>query len=831
METLLTDLRYVLRSIWRRPAFSALVVLTLGLGLGVNTAMFSVVNQALLRQPPYEDPEQLVILRGTVTDAQGESRPMPWSYPYLQDLEEYGQGRFDGMTGFAGWYFNLTGTDVPERLPVEIVSPDYFQVLGLEAAVGRVFYAPDGQAMEDPAVAVLGDGLWRRRFGADPGIVGRTIQLDGSPVTVVGVLPPGVHGITGAADAWVPVPLTVTLINPGRLEQRYANWLQVVARLAPGFDPERAAPEVASLLDRIHEANPRPADFDRLSAEPVLLRDDRVDPALRKAVWVLFAAVALVALIACVNVVGLLVVGVVRRQRETAIRVAMGIDRRRLVRHLLLESGVLGLLGGVVGLAVALIGVRVVALFRPVSAAPTPFDIARPEALQLDSIAMGVKVLGFNFLIALAVGLLVGVWPALRASRVDVNRWIKDETAGMAATFRSLRRFNPLSLLVVAEIALSLVLLVGGTLMVRNYQQLRNLDLGFQSSDLVTFKVSHPFKQLFSPERLAFHQSLLTELERLPGVEGVTATSQLPVSGPGETTSVRVRGLGTADATPPEAGVHFVGPGHFETMGIPLLDGRGFTDRDRRDAPRVAVISESAAREIFGGRRALGEGVRLGIGWGDDEFAEVVGVVGDVRYASAQELPVADIYVPFLQNPRPFLFVAARTSSSPETVIPAIRQRILELDPTLPMFDVEPMDSLIGEALSDLRFTMALLSIFAAIAFLLAAVGLYGVMAYSISGRTTEIGIRMALGARWKTVLGMLMREGLLLTGAGLVIGLVLALASTRVLSSFLHGLSATDLLTYWGVSAFLLLVSMLAIFLPARRATRVEPRTALQRK
>jgi putative ABC transport system permease protein len=829
MTALWKDLRYAARSLSKRPLFTAVAVLTLALGIGANTAIFSVINDVMLRQPPYEDPERLVMLRLSETGSDiPEPEPMPWAYPVYEDLRK-SQTSFQDVAAFAGWYFNLTGSEVPERIPVEIVSAQYFPLLGLRAEHGRVFLPEEDRTKGAHPVALISYELWRRRFGADPDLQGKQVFLESQPLTVVGVLPRGFKGLTGQAEVWVPMMMAPELMMPRRLEMRFAQWHEVVGRLKPGVTAEQADRELATFFAQQRQEY-APEATTVTVARAVSLREDKVDPALGKALLLLFAAVGLVLLIACVNVVNLLLVRAAARQKESAIRVALGSDRKGLVRLFMAESLLLGALGGVAGAFLAFLGVRMAAVFSPVSVNTLPFGAASSETIPLGSVHLGFRVLAVNFLIALLAGAVLGLLPALQAARSDINAWVKQGVGGLASNLQSLRRASPLSFLVVMEIALSLLLLVGAGLMIRSFAQLYSTRLGFEPAQLLTLRVSHPFKSDFGPDRTLFYEQLVKSAQALPGVEAVTLTNRLPLSISGEKSTVTVQGRPLpAGAEAPQAGVHMVGTGHFDTLRIRLLQGRKFSELDRQGAPRVAILNATAARRFFPGENPLGRRIHLGIGWEDEEYAEVVGMVDDVRYGKIEEAPEPDVYVPFAQAPHPFVFLLLRSRTAPETLIPEIRQTVLRLDRDIPVYDIKTMEQRIADTTSKIRFGTFLLTAFAALACLLAAVGLYGVIAYSVSGRTREIGIRMALGASSSGVAGMVVRDGLLLAAVGLAIGLGLAAASSRVLANFLYQLSAMDPATFAGAALLLLVVSLAASYIPARRALKVDPKVALQ--
>lgn len=817
-----SDIRLALRSLRRQPGFTLVAVLTLALGIGANTAIFSVINHALFRKPPYQDPERIAMLRLFQPDEaqEGSAGSLDWSYPYFEDLRARRLPSLEQVAALWPWHCNLTGIEIPERLSVEMVSAPYFPILGAQAARGRAFL-PEEDAAPGQPVVVISDSLWHRHFGADPNLVGKTIRLEDKPLTVVGVMPPGFRGLTGKADAWVPMSMAPALTFAKRLERRFAHFHQVVARIRPGATPEQASSELSGFLSQLHQEQPPPEGYEKLTVRAVPLQQDRVDPSFSRALYILFAAVGLVFLIACVNVVNLLLVRAASRQRETAVRVAMGASRGRLMQVFFAESLVLGVLGGLLGLFVAQLGIRLVGAYLPVEVLDT---------IRFDTFHLGWNVLGLNLLLALLTGVLLGLLPAIQSSRGNINAWLKQGATGFGGSLRSLGRLSPMSLLVISEIALSLVLLIAAGLMLRSFAQLWSTRLGFVPDNVVTVSISHTFQEPFGPERMTFYEQLLTRVEALPGVESASVTNLLPVSlEGGEMASLDVDGKAYAEAFDSTVGVHMVGPRYFQTLKIPIVQGRELTPRDRQGSARVAVLNQAAARHFFPGENPLGKRIRPSIGWEDGEYAEVVGLAGDVKYGKVEEASKPEIYVPFLQNPYPGVHLLARTSLSAEAFLPTLRKTVLEMDPNIPLYEARTLKSHIGDALSRVRFSALLLTVFAALACLLAAIGLYGVMAYSISKRIPEIGIRIAIGARPGTVFKMILRDALFLAAVGVAIGLGLAFAVTRLLASSLYQLSSTDPATFAGVTLLLLVVSALAAYFPARHALKVDPKVALR--
>lgn len=641
MESLLNDLKFSLRAIRRRPGFTLAVLVTLGLGIGASTAIFSVVREVLLQPPPYAQPDELVNLHAIVGTSEGDPSDLRWSYPYFEDFRaRNAESVLEGMAAYAGWHFNLTGREVPERLPVEMVSGNYFDLLKVRPVLGRTFRPEEDESPGSGPVVVIGQGLWSRLYGRAEGVLGQTLTLDGVPLTIIGVAPRRFQGLTQQAEAWVPINMAPVLTFPRRLTLRWAQWHDVVARMRPGVEPEEAGRTLDQVLAQIHAENPPDDWLADLRIEPVRLEEDRVDPGLRRALWMLLTAVVLVLMITAVNVISLLLVRSMNRQKETAVRLALGVGRGRLVRLFVTESVLLGLISGLLGLLVAWIGIRLMQVFNPVTAEVSSVQITQATGIQFDAIDLGFGVLLFNFAFALVVGLLVGVYPALRAARVDVTRWIKQGTtggSGVDGALQTLRRANPLRVLAVVQIAVSLILLIGAGLLIKSLVGLYSVPLGFEPEKVLTVRLSHPFSVELDDTQVQVSRTMLDRLRSLPEVEAVSFTNRLPLSVTGEQTTLRVAGEVYDEGSEPSAQVHTVGPEYFSVLGIPLLRGRAFENQDARGGERVAIVNQEAVDEIFGGDDPVGRQIRLGIGWEDGEHATVVGVVGNARYTTIED--------------------------------------------------------------------------------------------------------------------------------------------------------------------------------------------------
>lgn len=832
MQNLLKDFSFAWRTMCRRPGFSAAVILTLGLGIGGGTAVSSLVWKVLFQLPGYTNPDRLVILHNRVRSSGGGYRELRWSYPYYEDFKTRRlDSIFDGMAAYAGWHLNLTGHGTALRLPVEMVSADYFSVLGVQAERGRVFQSDEDEMPGGHPLVVISNGMWQRLFGKDPGVLGQKLTLDNLPFTIVGVMPRGFRGLTGQAEAWVPMTMAPKLTFARRLSRRWASWHEVVARLRPGVEPGQARRVLAGILQQIHQAKPPPNFLSGLQVDPVRLQEDRVDPSLRRALWILLAAVGSVLAIAAANVAGLFLVRSTRRRREIAVRLALGSSRARLLRLFVSESLLLGLVSGVVGLVVAWAGLQLVRAFNPVSPEVSSFLITHPAGIRFDAIHLGFGVLLFNFTFALAVGCAVGLYPALRSARIDITRWIKQASAGVdpSGALASLRVTSPLQILATLQIAVSLVLLTGAGLTIRSLVHLYTVPLGFKPDHLLTLRLSHPFSLHFETAQIQDSRRMLQRLRSLPGVQAASFTNRLPLSVVGEQSTVRVKGESYDEGKVPSAQIHTVGPEYFEALQIPLLRGRTFEGRDGRGTPRVAVVNQEAVRSIFHSANPIGQQIRLGIGWKEGEYATVIGTVGNASYTTIEDREHAAVYIPYTQNPYWSEILVLRTKTRPESLIQVVRQTIQKMDAGVPVYDVAPMTTRIRRSVSKIRFSSLLLSVFAGVAFFLTFVGIYGLVAFSVANRTREIGVRVALGAESKSIVRMLLAEGATLAIAGTGIGLGMAFLITPYLSRFLIGLSPYDPATLALTTLGILAATLMGTWLPARRALRVSPVEALR--
>jgi putative ABC transport system permease protein len=822
-DEMFQDLRFGWRMLWRSPVLSLVAVLSLALGIGANTAIFSVINALLLRPLPYRAPEQLVkVLQAQPDPALGRS-PSNWSYPRFEMLRDQSQS-FAAVAGFAQQPYNLTGTDAPERLQVEMVSASYFPLLGVEAVTGRTFTADEDRTPGTNLAALLSFGLWQRRFGGDAQVIGKTIELEKHVFTVVGVLPPGFRGQNGTADAWVTMMAAPLLRYKGVLTNSRNYWFQVVGRLKDGVTLAQAQAEMPRVSEQLEQKYPSPKVFQGQAKIPALapLQAAKVDPAIRKSFLILLAAVGLVLLIACANTANLLLARAVARQREFALRAALGAGRLRLMRQLLTESLLLALLGGLLGLLVANWGLELLNEFRPSDNAPFWSSYAR--TFDFFTIKLDWRVLGFNFALASLTGVFFGVFPAVQSSFANVNETLKESAGGSSVGFRSLRRLSARSVLVVGEIALSLVLLVGAGLMIKSLAHLQAVNLGYVPENLMTMAVP---SRTAKPE---FYEQLLARVQALPGIEAAGLGSTAPLLGYASISGIGIEGR-TADSSV-GVGIHSVSPDYFKTLRVNLLKGRVFTEQDRAGAPRVALINQAAAERFFPGEDPLGKRIGPGIGPSYDtpeKLVEIVGVVANVRYGQLEEAIGPDVYMSSLQPTDAAQTLIVRTRVEPAAVAAAVRREVLALDRNVPLTAIQTMKERVAEVTSRTRFIAVLLAAFAGLALLLAGIGIYGVMAYSVSARTRELGIRIALGAQAGDVLRLVLREGAGLVVVGLVLGLFAAWASLRVLQSQLYDMSTSDPLIFGVVVLLLAGVALLACYLPARKAMRTDPLAALR--
>jgi putative ABC transport system permease protein len=802
---LLHDLRYAVRMQRKNPAFTIIAVIALALGIGANTAIFSVVNTVLLRPLPYKDPERLAMVWEDDT-RHGYPRDTPAAANYV-DWRDQNQS-FEGMAAIADESFNLTGSGDPERLEGRRVSANLFPLLGVEPEIGRVFTATEDQPGSQ-RVVLLSYGLWQRRFGGDPGIVGKPLTLNGETYIVTGVMPARFQFPSNDDEVWVPIGLSAQ-----EAANRNRHYLYVIARLKPGVTLAQAQIDMSTIATRLQQQYPE-ANAD-LGAVVTSLHEHLVGD-IKPALLILLGAVGLVLLIACANVANLLLARAAVRQKEIAVRVALGARRLRLIRQFLTESLLLSLLGGVVGLAIAFGGMIFLKAF-------IPENISQARDISLD-----FRVLGFTLLVSVVTGLIFGLAPSIQATRFNQIETLK-EGGRDAATGGSGKRLR--SLLVTAEVAISLVLLIGAGLLINSFLRLRNIDPGFRADNLLTMKIVLPEPKYEEPERRAtFYTDLIQRVQSLPGVRSAAVTTNLPLYRQGNSISISIEGR---PEPPPGQELivvtRIISPGYFDTMSIPLLNGRPFTEQDTPTSPNVVVISETMARRFWPGEDAIGKRLAAGRFRTPEDWIQVVGIVKDVRQFELTAEPRPQMYLSYRQAaffaPRDLV---VKTDVDPASMATTVRKTVWEVDKDQPVSNIRTMEEILAGSIARQRFSMLLLAIFAGVALVLAGVGIYGVMSYSVAQRTREIGIRMALGAQTGAVLKLAVAYGMKLVIAGIVIGLIAAFALTRVMSTLLFGVTATDPATFTLISLLLVAVAALASYIPARRATKVNPIIALR--
>jgi putative ABC transport system permease protein len=801
------DLRYALRMLAKNPAFTVIAVVALALGIGANTAIFSVVNAVLLRPLPFKHPEQLVMVWENAAHL-GFPKDTPSPANFL-DWQKQAQS-FTGMAAMTERSFNFTGVGEPERLEGRRVSANLFDLLGVPAGLGRTFVADDDRP--GTHVVLLSHSLWQRRFGSDPAVIGRALTLNGESYTVVGVMPPFVQlpGYSVRNDqVWVPIAFPQE-----EASQRGNHFLEVIARLKPGITLEQARAEMETIAARL--AQQYPVYNMRRGAMVVPLHEQVVGD-IKPALLVLLGAVGFVLLIACANVANLLLARAAVRQKEIALRLAVGASRSRLTRQFLTESVLLAMFGAGLGLLLAFAGIRILGAFIPPS-------IAQIQAINIDG-----TVLTFTVLVAALTGIAFGLAPAIQGSHLDLNDTLKEGGRDSAGGVRGHRARG---LLVIGEVAISFVLLIGAGLLINSFLHLRKLDPGFRPDHLLTMKVDlSEVKYPDREQRASFFNEVIRRVRALPGVRSAAVANNLPLTYDGDSMFVSVEGL--PDPPPdqqPDVIYRVIGPGYFETMGIPIVHGRDFTDQDKGDSKDFVIISEKTARHFWPGEDPIGKRLKPGSSSSNAPWREVIGVVKDVRQNDLIAPPKMQMYLNYRQlKSIPANALVIRTNIEPMSLAGSVRNTIWSVDKDQTVADIETMDHIVAEAVARQRFSMFLLGFFAIVALLLASVGIYGVMSYSVAQRTREIGIRMALGARRADVLQMTVREGLNLVGAGMLLGVAAAFILTRVMATLLYGISATDPVTFVGISVVLLVVAILASYVPALRATKVDPMIALR--
>jgi putative ABC transport system permease protein len=815
LETLLQDLRFALRVLRKNPGFTLVAVLTLALGIGANTAIFSVVNSVLIRPLPYHDPASLVMVWETNSQHPNPNPHNTVSPPNFLDWQNRNTV-FSGMAFVFDERDNLTGNGYPEEVVVQDVSTNFFSLLGVNLLLGTGFAPENGQPGHDNVV-ILGYSLWKDRFAGDPSIVGKSILLNGHPQIVVGLAPQNFNwfirdgSLTGAKpQMWSP------FVFPQRFSQHkdVGRFMTVVARLRPGVVYSQAQTQMNAIASQLEKEDP---DFDGHWGVNVVSLRDQISGNLRPALLILFGAVAFVLLIACANVSSLLLARAASREREMAIRTSIGASRWRIAGQLLMESLLLALIGGGVGVALAVWGTNALLAASP------------GNLLDLRSVSIDLRVLAFAAGATLLAGLLFGFLPSYISAHSCISETLKEGGRGSSSANRRAFAGNAF---VVAQLGLALVLLTGAGLLIRSFIHLIGVDPGFDTGHLLTFKVTLPrYKYGADQSAMAFFQQLLARISTVPGVRSASMENFPPLTGLGAATDVRLLDQpALAPSDLPVANVRVIGPDYFSTMSIPLRAGRLFNAQEFSQEKHVTIINQSFAEKYLHGMNPLGQKAVIDMkDEAENQPSEIIGVVGDVHQMGLDTEPEPTVYWPLPELVYSGMTILVRTSNDPLALLSTIRNQVQQLDPELPMAAVATMDHLLTDSLSRSRFTMLLLGIFAVVALVLAAVGIYGLIAYSVTQRTQELGIRIALGAQRHDILHLVLAQGMRLTLLGVAVGTLAALALSRLLGTLLFGVSATDPLTFAGVAGLLASVALTACFIPTRRAMRVDPIVALR--
>lgn len=793
------DLQFALRMLLKKPLFTLIAVLTLALGIGANTAIFSVVNAVLLRGLPYHKADQLILVYGQTPNGDNDAFSM-------QELEEYraGMQSVEDLIGLQSQSVNVTGIDRPDRVRGAFVSANYFQFFKLNPIVGRTFAAGEDQPGA-PKQVVVSEKTWRERLNSDPNLEGKRLILNGEPYSVIGVVSGDFKQPFDAdVEAWMPMAYF-----PGNTGQRDARFVFAMGHLKPGSSLQQANAEATNIAGRLAQAYPNENTGRGAKVEyfrELLVRD------LRPMLWLLFAAVAVILLIACANLANLLLARSLARQKEVAVRAAMGATQWRLIRQLLTETTLMSIIGGTAGVLLAYWGLR--ALLK----LPQNFVNAKDATLDM-------RVLLFAFAVSVVTGWLFGLVPAIQLARPQLQSFLKEGArgGGEGARWNRVR-----SGFVVFQVALSLLLLVSAGLLIRSFDKLLHVNLGFNSQQLLSLEYRLPRNKYGKPEaQWNFHRAVAEKVKEVPGVESVSLIRGLPFSGNGGTTTIILpdREL-PAKGTEPVVMFNTAMPNYFETMRIPLLRGRTFGSQDQLNTPMALIINQMMANRFWPNQDPLGKQIKF---VEDNRVGTVVGVVGDAKHFLVEEEQRPQLYVPFSQDPGIFATLVMRTSVEPMSLAEQVRQAVWKVDPDQPMWKIRTVESLIDRSVADRKFLMALMGIFAGLALVLTILGLYGVITYLVNQRTQEIGIRMALGAQVGHILTMVLKQGMLLVLIGVALGLGASWLLTRWLASLLFQVSATDPIAFIGISLLLVVVALLACYLPARRATRVDPLKALR--
>jgi putative ABC transport system permease protein len=828
MATLGQDLAYAWRTLRKQPGFTVTAVLTLALGIGANVAVFSLVNAVLFKRLPFVQPERLMSVHLLAPDREspGVYRTIIWSYPKYVFFRDH-QTVFESTAIFNESEWSLTGSNSPERLSGEWIEASYLPTLGLTPQLGRDFTRQETASPASAPIVMIANSLWQRRFGGDRSVLGQTLGLNGVPHTIVGVLPPTFRGLSGQAEVLVPVMTQ----SADTLGEAWNHSYRQVARLKAGVTPTQAEAAVKLLGAQVHAAYAAPPGHvnkvaESWSATAVPLNDERVDPLIRQSVLMMLIVVAAVLLIVCVNLTNLMLVRTLAQQRDVAIRLALGASRLRIMRQLMTESMLIAMVGAGAGLLVAYAALLGGYALLPDLRMVLPQQTGGLTRVGLSTLGLDTATWLFTISIACATALLFGLGPAWRASRRDLTATIKAGSA--AAVSQGATKLGVRPLLIVGELALALVLLTAGGLMLKSAARLQATELGFRPQSLLTARLALPAPKYDRPRATQMLVELVDRLQRQPGVESVAYGSCPPISGMCNATSGTVIGKVYPPGESPVVGIYWASPTLFDVLGVRLIRGRVFNDRDRVGQPKVVVINETAARSLWGGEDPIGKRIAVGQG-GFNDGAEVVGIVGDVRYGAVETSVRSDVYLPLLQSGRTNGIIFLRSHASPAHLIPAVRAEVKALDADVPLVDVKTMDTRYSDATWRTRASAWLLGVFAALALTLAAVGIYGVMSQGVAQRAREIGVRLALGADRADILRLILGRALVISVIGVALGVALAIPAMRLLTSLLYDVEPNDPVILVTLAGALFVVGILASYVPARRATRVDPLTTLR--
>ncbi len=814
LETLWQDVRYGVRMMRKSPGFTLVAVLALALGIGANTAIFSLANALLLRSPSgVARPAQLVLLGRTHNGSGFDTLSYP-DYADYRDLNSV----FSGFVTYRGTALHLTSGNAAERVAGTLVSGNYFTVLGVSAARGRTLLPEDDEARGAHPVAVISDGLWKRRFGSDPKIVGKTVTLNGYNFTVVGVTAEGFTGteVGEVTDIWLPVTMYAQanpLFVEDRFKARHIVWLHAIGRLKPNVTVEQARAHMSLLARRLEQTYPETNKGAGVTLVPSLGLEPQKRSEVRNLTALLMAVVGLVLVVACANVANLLLARGTARQKEIGIRLALGAGRGRLVRQLLTEALLLALVSGVISILFAFWADDLLLRFSPlVNWTPTALDLS-----------MDRRVFGFTLLVSLLTGVIFGLVPALQTSKPELVAVLKDRSGPSA------RRSSMHSALIIGQIALSLVVLICAGLLVRTLQKTQAIRTGFDTERVLIAPLDPGRQGYAEAQGKLFYQQIVERVRALPGVSSASLAVTVPLGGGSWRTGIHVEGQSSADQQIP-CDYNITAPRYFETLGMPLVAGRDFNQQDSAEAPGVVIINETFVRRLFPNQNPLGKRLFLPNSRGESgRYIEIVGVAKDAKYHTLLEAPRLHMYLPLLQQYAGAMTLYVRAANDPSALIGAVQSEVHTLDKNMPVYMIRTLSEQLRESLAPQRSAATLIGSFGLLALVLASVGLYGVMAYTVSQRTHEFGIRIALGAQSSDILKVVIRQGMMLSALGIAIGLAVAFAVTRVLTSWLYDVSASDPMTYGGVSLLMMVTALVACYIPARRATKVDQLIALR--